>query len=412
MLTDWQTFISRAGTGLIDVRVEHWREPSLLLESDPPEHTGVREIMERIFLPPKAFEPMRERFEAKAEALVDSLVSAGSFDAVTEFAEVFPIQAFADEVGVPEEGRESLLAYAGIVFNGQGPRNELFEAATENAEEIQEWILSSCEREKLAPDGFGARIYEAADEGEITEEQAKMLVRSLLSAGLDTTVSALGSAVHLLATNPDQWERLRADPSLAKAVFEETIRLESPVQQFFRTAAHDTELAGVEFSEDERVMIFFGSANRDPRRWEDPDRFDVTRKPSGHLAFGMGIYGCLGQVVARAEGEVLLAALARKVGGIELDGEPQRHLNNAVRRLASLPVTFHAPESLFRCVASGADGSSSCNAWVERLHPSVRFAARVVLFRLTTLDSPRPTSANPKVDRNVMLMLQTKFKDA
>jgi len=170
-----------------------------------------------------------------------------------------------------------------------------------------------------------------------------MLVRSLLSAGLDTTVSALGSAVQLLATNPDQWERLRADPALAGPVFEETIRFESPVQQFFRTAAHDTELAGVEIAEDDRVMVFFGSANRDPRRWEDPDRFDVTRKPSGHLAFGMGIHGCLGQVVARAEGEVLLAALARKVGGIELDGEPQRHLNNAVRRLASLPMTFHAP---------------------------------------------------------------------
>jgi 4-methoxybenzoate monooxygenase (O-demethylating) len=342
VLTDWETFISGAGTGLVDVRVDHWREPSLLLESDPPEHTVVREIMERILLPPDAFENVRERFEAKAEALVDSLVSAGSFDAVTEFAEVFPVQAFGDEVGIPEEGRENLLAYADIVFNGQGPRNELFDAATENAEEIQEWIASSCERENLDPDGFGAQIYEAADEGEITEEQAGMLVRSLLSAGLDTTVSALSSAVHLLATNPDQWEQLRADPSLARPVFEETIRFESPVQQFFRTAAHDTELASVEIAQDDRVMIFFGSANRDPRQWEDPDRFDVTRKPSGHLAFGTGIHGCLGQLIARTEGEMLFAALARKVGRIELDGEPQRHLNNSVRRLARLPVNVHA----------------------------------------------------------------------
>ena len=129
----------------------------------------------------------------------------------------------------------------------------------------------------------------------------------------------------------------------AGPVFEETIRLESPVQQFFRTAAHDTELGGVEIAEDERVMIFFGSANRDPRQWEDPDRFDVTRKPSGHLAFGTGIHGCLGQLIARTEGEMLFAALARKIGRIELDGELQRHLNNSVRRLASLPVTFHAP---------------------------------------------------------------------
>jgi 4-methoxybenzoate monooxygenase (O-demethylating) len=90
-------------------------------------------------------------------------------------------------------------------------------------------------------------------------------------------------------------------------------------------------------------MIFFGAANRDPRRWEDPDRFDITRKASGHLAFGLGIHSCVGKPVARIEGEALLGALARKVGRIELDGEPRRHLNNTIRSFESLPVTFHAP---------------------------------------------------------------------
>lgn len=203
--------------------------------------------------------------------------------------------------------------------------------------------MASCQREVLSPDGFGAQIYEAADAGKITQEQAIMLVRSFLSAGLDTTVSALGNAVYLLATYPDQWELLRADPSQARAAFEETIRFESPVQQFFRTATDDTELAGVEIAKDDRVMIFFGAANRDPRRWEDPDRFDITRKVSGHLAFGLGIHSCVGKPVARIEGEALLGALARKVGRIELDGEPRRHLNNTIRSFESLPVTFHAP---------------------------------------------------------------------
>ncbi len=135
----------------------------------------------------------------------------------------------------------------------------------------------------------------------------------------------------------------RADPSLARAAFEETIRFETLVQVFSRAATRHTELAGTEVAKDDRVMISSGAANRDPRRWEDPDRFDVTRKASGHLAFGLGIHGCVGKPVAQTEGEAVLGALARKVGRIELDGEPQRHLNNAIRRFASLPVTFYPP---------------------------------------------------------------------
>ena len=341
VLLDWQTFMSGAGVGLIDLRVDAWRPPSLLLEADPPAHTVVRQIVERV-LSPRAVKILRERFSARAEILVERLVSAGSFDAMDELARVFPVQAFADEVGVPEEGRENLLPYGDMVFNGQGPRNEYFHAAMENAAEVQAWILASCRRENLAPGGFGAQIYEAADAGKITEEQAGMLVRSFLSAGLDTTVSALGNAVHLFATNPDQWDLLRADPLLARPAFEETIRFETPVQVLSRTATRDTEIEGIQIAKDERVMIFFGAANRDPRRWESPDRFDIRRKASGHLAFGLGIHGCVGKPVARIEGEAVLGTLARKVGRIELDGEPQRHLNNTVRSFESLPVTFHA----------------------------------------------------------------------
>jgi cytochrome P450 len=343
VLLDWQTFISGAGVGIHDLRVEgSWRPPSLLLEADPPGHTVVREIIEDV-LSPRAVKILREKFEARADELVNRLVSTGSFDAMTELAQVFPVQAFADQVGVPEEGRENLLPYGDMVFNGFGPHNELFDAAMARAEEVQEWIMASCQRQVLTPDGFGAQIYEAADQGKITEEQAMMLVRSFLSAGLDTTISALGNAVYLLATHPDQWERLRTDPSQARVAFEETLRFESPVQWFFRTASRDTELAGVEIAKDDRVMISFGAANRDPRRWEDPDLFAITRRPSGHLAFGLGIHGCVGKPVARIEGEAVLGALASNVGRIELYSEPQRHLNNTIRSFESLPVTFHAP---------------------------------------------------------------------
>jgi 4-methoxybenzoate monooxygenase (O-demethylating) len=201
----------------------------------------VRRIIERV-LSPRAVKILRERFRARAETLVAKLVGVGSFDAMEELARVFPVEAFADEVGVPEEGRENLLPYGDMVFNGQGPRNEYFRTAMQNAAEVQAWIMASCRQENLAPGGFGDQIYEAADAGEITEAQAGMLVRSFLSAGLDTTVSSLGNAVHLFATNPEQWDLLRADPSLVRPAFEETIRLETPVQVFSRTATRDTEI--------------------------------------------------------------------------------------------------------------------------------------------------------------------------
>ena len=219
-LRDWAVFSSAAGVGLSDFRREKpWRPPSLLLEADPPEHTVVRSIIERV-LSPRAVKVLRDRFEAEAEDLVDRLISAGRIDAVPELAEVFPVNVFSDAVGVRAEGRENLLRYGNMVFNGQGPRNDLFRASTENLQTVQAWIMESCSRDSLGPRGFGAQIYEAADAGEITPEQAGMLVRSFLSAGLDTTISALGNAVHLLATHPDQWDLLRADPFLARHAFE------------------------------------------------------------------------------------------------------------------------------------------------------------------------------------------------
>lgn len=120
------------------------------------------------------------------------------------------------------------------------------------------------------------------------------------------------------------------------------MRVETPAQQFFRAATRDTELAGTEISKDDRIMVSLGAANRDPRRCEDPDRFDIARKSSGHLAFRFGIHGCVGKPIARMEGEALLAEISRKVGRIEPTGEPRRKPNNTIRAFESLPMSFHA----------------------------------------------------------------------
>ena len=165
-------------------------------------------------------------------------------------------------------------------------------------------------------------------------------MRSLLSAGIDTTVTVLGSALWCLANNPDQFERLKADPKLATWAFEETLRYTSPVHSFCRTANVDTEVGGVRIVEGTKVLCVLAAANLDESQWPDADKFDIERKPTGHLALGVGIHVCVGQNVARAEAEAVLTAIANKVASIELTEEAVWRPNNSIHTLARLPVTF------------------------------------------------------------------------
>jgi cytochrome P450 len=345
-LSDWKTFSSAAGVGLADFRKEPpWRPPSLLLEADPPSHTEVRKPMLHL-MSPKTAKTLRDAFDDPAQQLVDALVRRGTFDAVTDLAEVYPIRVFADAVGLPEEGRQYLLPYGAMVFNAFGPRNDLFEAAFAQASPVTEWIASACQRHALAPGGLGAKIWEAVDGGEITDQQAPLLVRSLLAAGLDTTVYGIGNALSCLATNPSQYEVLHAEPALARAAFEESLRYESPVQTFFRTTTRDVDVAGTMIPAGEKVLLFLGAANRDPRRWGDhADQYDIRRRTPGHVAFGSGIHVCVGQFIARLEGELILAALARRASRLEPAGEAVPKLNNTLKGFRHLPLRVKAAPS-------------------------------------------------------------------
>jgi cytochrome P450 len=346
-LTNWRDFSSARGVGLSDfAREKPWRLPSLLLETDPPLHDRTRKLMDRV-LSPAAIRALRADFTAAAEALVDALLERGSFDAVRDLAEAYPLTVFPDAVGMPPENRRFLLPYGNMVFNSFGPRNAFFDDAVRDAAPVLEWVQAQSRREALAPAGFGAVIHAAADTGEVARDEAEILVRSLLTAGVDTTVNGLGAALYCLARFPAQFERLRADPSLARGAFEEAVRLESPVQTFFRTTVRDVAVGDasdgdVTIGAGRKVLLFLGAANRDPRRWEQPDEYDITRRAAGHVGFGTGIHGCVGAVLARLEGEVVLTALARKVARVEITGVPQRRYNNTLRGLASLPMRLHA----------------------------------------------------------------------
>jgi 4-methoxybenzoate monooxygenase (O-demethylating) len=340
VLNDPQTFCSSRGVGLSDFAKEKaWRPQSIILEADPPAHTRTRAVLNQV-LSATAMRPLRAHFTALAEAKVDELLARGSFDAIPDLAEAYPLSVFPDALGLKQDGREHLLPYASLVFNAFGPPNQLRQEAIERSAPHQAYVAEQCQRENLAPGGFGACIHARADAGEITHDEAPLLVRSLLSAGLDTTVYGIGAAVYCLARYPEQFAKLRADPTLARNAFEEAVRFESPVQTFFRTTTRDVELGGHVIGEGEKILMFLASANRDPRRWDNADSYDITRRTSGHVGYGSGIHMCVGQLVARLEGEVMMAALARKVKSIEITGEVKRRYNNTLRGLESLPIAI------------------------------------------------------------------------
>jgi 4-methoxybenzoate monooxygenase (O-demethylating) len=337
-LADWETYSSGAGAGMQDLRHQAaWRPRSLVLEADPPLHDATRGVLSRVLSGP-AVRKLRAPFEAEAERLVEELVQRGTFDAVQDLAIPYPLKVVGDAVGVPPEGRECLLPFGNMLFNSFGPNNAIFEQSTKEASAVLPQLFAQCERGALASGSFGAEIFAQADAGRVSQEQAPSLVRSLLSAGFDTTVTGLSSMLYAFATHPEQWRILRSEPALHKTAFDEVLRWESPAQNFYRTTTRPVEIAGLTIPADAKVLLFLSSANRDPRRWDNPDSFDVRRNTHGHVALGHGIHVCVGQMIARLETELLIAAFAKRVSRFEIAGPAVRRPNNTLRGFATLPV--------------------------------------------------------------------------
>jgi cytochrome P450 len=337
-LKDHRSFCSARGVGLSDfAKEEPWRPASLLLEADPPLHDRTRALMNRI-VSLSALRALRPIWTTHAEALVGRLATGRRFDAVRDLAEVYAMLVFPDTIGLRKTGREHLLTYAMSTFNAFGPRNEIFERSVAVAGDAIQWVNDSCRRANLAPGGWGMSVFAAADRGECTEQEAERLVRSFLSAGVDTTVNGIAHMMLAFATFPQEWEKLRERPALGRGVFDESLRWDSTVQTFFRTTTRDATVAGVTIPEGSKVLLFLAAANRDPRYWTNPERFDIERKNLGHVGFGFGVHQCLGQMVARQEAELVLNALLTRVLSIRVTGQVTRRLNNTLHAIESLPI--------------------------------------------------------------------------
>jgi 4-methoxybenzoate monooxygenase (O-demethylating) len=339
ILADHQTFINGAGVGPKNLHKEPSWKPQGILDSDPPVHTQLRKAMASV-ISPRGTRALRAGFEAFAAQLLPHLLERGEIDGVKDLAQVYPLRVFGDAVGIPREGRaENLISQGAMSFSYFGPEDERQQHFIEQGAGTFEWVMDHTARAKLAPGGLGAQLWDRADTGDISAEAAPLLVRALLSAGLDTTVIGLGNALKLLAEHPQEWAKLRQNPRLVKFAIDEVLRFDSPFQSFFRTTGDDTVFRGIPIPAETKIVLFLGSANRDTAQFgPDAGEFRIERDSASMIAFGNGIHRCVGQPITRLEMEVVLGWLAEHVERLEPAGEPVPYLHNTLKGWESLPL--------------------------------------------------------------------------
>jgi cytochrome P450 len=306
------------------------------LMSDGDQHRRLRNVILRP-LTPKALAQLGPEARALAQQLADRLVGQGEFDAVSDLAEVLPATWVPELLGWPEEERHRLIGWGSANFDALGPPNDRTEAGGPGLLEMATYAMRLAQ--STLPEGsMAAGILAAAAEGELDPAQCPLAIIDYLAPSLDTTISALGNAIWLFATHPDQWQLLRQDPDRIKQAFNEVLRMETPINSFTRVTTQPTDVGGTEIPAGSRVMVSYASANRDERHWDDADVFDITRSSAGQIAFGYGEHACAGMGLARLEGAAILEALVERVERLELTAPPVRKLNNLIRSFASLPV--------------------------------------------------------------------------
>ena len=334
MMRDWKAFSST------EPPFEEIGQPMILLSDDPPDHQRVRTVIAK-GMSPAVLRRMQDAFETGAENLVLRLLDGPEvIDGHTDLAKAYVLKVFPDAIGLGDQNREMLIRFGHAQFNMFGPKNEIYRQSMDEAAEVFEWVAVNCKRDAVQPGGICMSMYEAADAGDVTQEEAEVLVRTLYSAGSDTTIYSLGNTLRALAEFPEQYQLLRSDiDEYAKRAFEEGIRYDNPARFTRRRATAEIDVDGVTLPANAKLLLLHMPAGRDPRRWENPETYDITRDVVGkHLGLGFGVHACVGARVARLEGVSLLSALARHVQSIEIAGEPTGTANMAVHGHETLPL--------------------------------------------------------------------------
>lgn len=342
VLSDWKQYSSARGVGTTDLAKEKpwWGERAVLIESDPPRHNEIKAHVMKVYNP-RALADLGTMFRREARQLLDRVLPKGQFDAHSDIAAAFPLKVFGDALGIDGEDRETLLTFGDLVFNNFGPNNAVRARAWDAAEKAGavDFMRARTARDAVREGSLGQQLHALSETGQLTPAESANVMRGQLSAGVDTTVAAIGYTLYCFARHPDQYELVRSDPGLAVRAFEEAVRLLSPLQTILRTTTGEAELGGLPIRPDRKIVISNAAANRDPRKFENPDQFDLTRNFTGHVGFGRGVHTCVGMHVAKLEAEQLLQSFAERVKSITLVGEPKYKVNNTVRGLSTLPIS-------------------------------------------------------------------------
>ena len=311
------------------------------LNSDPPQHDLTRSVTSEPLLP-GALVQIEGRLKDAADGLIDTLCARGSFDAVKDLAQFLPVTIVAELVGLPQAvDSEQMLKWASATFNLFSTENERTDQAFEDLKDLRKFLQEYGRPEKLKDGGWAKRIFEVGPERGISYETCAQLMRDYINPALDTTISTTGQIIKFLADHPGEWDKIRADASLIPNAVEEAVRMATPIRAFTRYVIEDSEIAGHPIPKDTRVLVIYASANRDPQKFPDPDRYDVTRDVHDHVGFGQGVHMCMGMHLARREIILLLEALRRRVERFEVTAEPTVAYNNSIRAYAALPVKVH-----------------------------------------------------------------------
>ncbi len=338
-LMDWKSFSSTS---------RPWHDPKslrpeILLTDDPPAHTRVRSVLGAA-LSPRTLESMREIFTAGADKLMDELKQRGSepLDAVEDVTRRFVYTVFPDALGLPPGDRTHMHGFSNMVWATMGPENALFhEAMVEDFGPVIQWLDEVCDRSALDPEGFGALLFDAADQGRITLAEAKLLLQTILSAGADTTYITMANALRAWAEYPEEYERLKDNPKLIRNAFDESLRWDSPSRMAGRITTVDVPIDDMIVPAGTRVGLMFAAANRDPRFWEAPEAYKIGRDLKHSLGFGYGVHACVGRTLAYMEADALFNAFVRDVERIELVGEIEPWMTTVGHGPARLPVKLH-----------------------------------------------------------------------
>lgn len=327
-----------SGQGVAANNLVNARAMPITLTSDSDIHTRRRRALMQPLMP-APLKDLRPRLEEEADRMVHSLATGTPFDAMSSFAGHLPVTVVAELVGLNEEGRAQMLRWAASTFNVLGVLNARGIAAMPDLMKLSRYV-QTLRRETVAPGGWAEKLFDAAERGEISTEEANAMVIDYVAPALDTTILATGHMLWLLATTPGAYDTLCAGPELIPSTVNEAVRLASPIRGFTRYARSDVELSGTVIPKGSRALILFASANHDERHYPNPDEFDMRRNPRDQLGWGHGAHTCVGMHLARLEMEVLLASLIRQVSRVEI-GTPTLTRNNVLQGFAKLPAIFH-----------------------------------------------------------------------